>query len=141
MKGKTWRRDHLDHYAYISDCIISHNIWFGKGKYIPKYKNYGLEELIESNAEKVSINNNPLLFMLGVIDTIEPVKFFNNFNPKYVLKNIDIDIEDKLIKIKVSNSAIFNYLEWFKKIKSMEEWLEVYIKISREELKIKVKEN
>lgn len=140
LKGKTWRRDHLDHYAYISDCIISHNIWFGKGKYIPKYKNYGLDELIESNAEKVSINNNPLLFMLGIIDTIEPIKFFEKFNPKEVLKNISIVIRNNEINIRVfpiePDSSKFNYYKWFKKIKSMEDWLDLSININQTKLEI-----
>lgn len=58
-----WDRSHMDHFAFIADAIISHNIWFGyldRNEYIEKW-NY---------------DRYPLNFILCLLDTVEPVKDF-----------------------------------------------------------------
>lgn len=74
-----------------------HNIWSSgeKEEIKEKYRNLGLESLItgESDIFPISIKDNPLLFLLGLVDTIEPIKTFNCLEPQYVLENILIDFD------------------------------------------------
>jgi hypothetical protein len=135
---KIWRKNHIDLYAYVSDSIVSHNIWFSNNNK-KLYKKYELDELIRDQKDRISLDKNPLLFRLGILDTIEPVKFFNEFNFEYVLKNIDIviNIKKNYLKLKINDSAIFNYYNWFNKIKSLENWLKVKINIESKKIKIK----
>ena len=74
-----------------------HNIWSSgeKEEIKEKYKDLGLESLItgESDIFPISIKDNPLLFLLGLVDTIEPIKTFNCLEPQYVLENILIDFD------------------------------------------------
>ena len=80
IDGLYYRPEHLDHFAYIADAIICHNIWTAsEPKYINIYKNYGLEPLIvEGNNQdkKLNIDDYPLQFLLCLLDSIEPVKRF-----------------------------------------------------------------
>lgn len=131
---KAWRREHWDHFAYIADSIVSHNIWFGSDEII--YKKYKLEEVTQASAKKVSMKDNPLLFILGFLDTIEPIKFYSDFSPEYIWDNIDIECNKTDVTIKVSDNAIFNYLEWFNKIDSLKDWLDLEISIEKRKLLI-----
>ena len=84
--GLRWRKSHLDHFAYISDAIICHNLWTvtdGNNskdkKEVKKYRENGLGDLIipagsNENDKKLSLSAYPLQFMLCLLDTIEPVK-------------------------------------------------------------------
>ena len=133
-KNKSWKREHHDHFAYIADSIISHNIWLSSNEEL--YSKYNLQGLLRINAEKISINRNPLLFMLGILDTIEPVKVFTNFDAEYVWDNINIYINSNSIEIIVKERANFNHHKWFKKISSLNEWLAISIEEKRKKLKL-----
>ena len=91
-----WGDDLTPLYAQASLSIAMHNIWSSgeKEEIKEKYRNLGLESLItgESDIFPISIKDNPLLFLLGLVDTIEPIKTFNCLEPQYVLENILIDI-------------------------------------------------
>lgn len=126
LNGLSWRIQHLDHFAYIADSIISHNIWCSKD--VKLYEKFGLLRLKEPVENKVCIKKNSLLFFLAIVDTIEPTKFFNQFQPQFVWKNIDMsyDKDSYTIKIQVLGD-MFNIEKWFEKIKSLETWLHVEV--------------
>ena len=92
-----WGDDLTPLYAQASLSIAMHNIWSSgeKEEIKEKYRNLGLESLItgESDIFPISIKDNPLLFLLGLVDTIEPIKTFNCLEPQYVLENILIDFD------------------------------------------------
>lgn len=80
IDGLKYRPEHIDHFAYIADAIICHNIWTAtSSEAIKTYKKYGLEPLIiDSNhqSRRLDFNNYPLQFLLCLLDSIEPVKRF-----------------------------------------------------------------
>lgn len=127
LDGLSWRVQHLDHFAYISDAIIAHNIWYSKD--IDFYRKFGLSRLKESSRNKISKKSNPLLFFLAIVDTIEPTKFFDKLQPQWIWKNIDIFYSptDDCVKIEVLTN-ILNYETWLEKIKTLESWLSVKVK-------------
>lgn len=140
IKGRTnlsWRETHLIHFAYIADAIICHNIWFSKD--VELYKRYGLKQLVKSKEVRIKRDTEPLLFLLGIVDTIEPTKFYTNIEPFYVWENIDISYnrEEEYICIKLLDK-INKYEEWFNKIKSLESWIDVTVEVSIEEKEIRL---
>lgn len=71
--------DQLPLFAYISDCIINHNIWSERSDtvYGEIYQRMGMHKLIIPRYDRVNFFRNPLLFILAVSDTIEPYKLFS----------------------------------------------------------------
>lgn len=124
----TWRIEHLDLFAIIADSIIAHNIWFSHDDKL--YCHYGLDPLIISKTNKISLYDRPLLFFLSLLDTIEPVKCLTRKNwltPVEALKSVDIQIKNKRkIVIKGCNNN-YLYNEWFNDIKKAEDWLDLSV--------------
>lgn len=109
--------DHIQHFAYISDAIICHNIWTVRSfdisetdrskdeKKIETYKCFGLSPLIyKSSEDRLKFEEHPLQFLLCLLDTMEPVKRFNEEcidtcpHPKDILNSIDISINESNIQ-------------------------------------------
>ncbi len=107
-------------FGYVADCIISHGIWNGENSQAI-YRHYGLGELIGENYKKINISQNPYLFLLGLCDTIEPLKRIRDEN---IFQDIDLQVFDNVISIEVLNH---NYQDYFDRIKEMEEWLDVNV--------------
>lgn len=137
-KGLTYRKSHLRLFRYIADAIIAHNIWRYDRESALEYSHYGIEtEKFAENKNLLNVKNNALVFLLCLADTMEPTKFFCQFNPNYVLEHIIIDIKDKQngeITIKVKNNMEMLNIEeknkWFnQKIKSMEKWLDLSVEV------------
>ena len=91
------------------------------------YNQYGLTQLL-SNSPKAISKDNPLLYLLSIVDTIECTKCFQNlslpfssrfFNLKIniILDNVFIDLINDSIIIDYSqlNDAIDNYWAFFKR--------------------------
>ena len=78
--------------------------------------------------------NNDDLFLLGLCDTIEPLKRFGGEN---ILQDIDLQIFDNVISIEVLDN---NFQDYFDRIKEMEEWLDVNVEQLHENIiKIHIK--
>lgn len=72
--------EQLTIFSYISDCILSHNIFKQSAETRDLYEKYKLFDLLEENFKKISYESNPLLYILGVADTIEPIKVYQKHN-------------------------------------------------------------
>lgn len=125
-------------YAYAADAIIAHNMWYlnrntASPDEIYKYESDGLRELIyDKNCvedNRISAEEHPLAFYLGFIDSIEPVKFFNNINPKAVWEMINMEYrkQSNVQYLVISqNGNELNFNEWYqKKMKEMSTWLKI----------------
>ena len=138
LEGLSWRKEHLDHFAYIVDAIIWHNVWYAyTPEKIAEYKKDGLEELvIERNGKdnRIAFSNNPLRFMLCLLDTIEPIKRFNYTPAEKVLKGISIIGTEKsddthqhsiIISWKEYMEVESNFYLWMKGILELKYWMNV----------------
>jgi hypothetical protein len=133
-KERSWRKEHLFWFAHIAQCIMAHNIWLidMDSENCDIYKQYHLDELI--GHEKISITKQPLLFFLGFIDSIEPVKRFSESTDAKqlvdVLKKISIQSKKHNIEIKFGNikeNYPCEFDTWIKSIYGMEAWLDVVV--------------
>lgn len=124
----SWRIEQQAHFACIANGIIAHNIWYCNYSDEKLYKEYGLENLFSSTSEKISINNWPLVFFLGLLDTIEPVKRFENkMDTIEIWKRLSINLKDGNILIKIDKDLKAEYRDeynkWIDAIYSMSDWL------------------
>ncbi len=131
--GLCWRIEHQFHFMMVSNAIIAHNIWFEL-----------LSKATAKKTQKISMQKWPLLFYLGLLDTIEPIKMFEeHFKPKEVWKYIDMSICDAEnscckygIKINIDQKIKSKkdiYDKWISKIYGILEWLDVSIEPEEKE--------
>lgn len=131
--GVWWSKKLIDGaHSYVAWVIIAHNIWFlnsdadnyEKTKVIYAY--FGLDKLINPDV-KISLNNSPFLFLLSIVDTIDPVKYFcrNKFGSATVtevFENVKISCNNNSFSIICKLSK---YKDYFRKYEELEKWLDV----------------
>lgn len=116
-------------FAYLADCIISHNIWpASKEETYETYQKCGLDELVGSKFKKIAFNENPMLFILAIADTIEPIKLYftekKGISETDIWKGIDLLFEKDRVTIKVLDTRLsFESLE--RKVNGLDNWLDV----------------
>lgn len=118
-------------FAYLADCIISHNMWFATDDYtIEQYEKYGLKQLTTPYAQPIQFNRNPILFILALADTLEPIKTCSDLNisPLDVLNNIECEFNYKKIILTFKDDDMFNKM--IGKINGLNNWLEINIRIN-----------
>jgi hypothetical protein len=121
-----WSISHFEFYAKVSNAIISHNIWLAEENNMDLYEKYKLKELIPSH--KFSYNDDPYVFLIILVDSIEPIKFFNQISPKCILEKIDFEIlkEERKIVINILDKCL-NFGKWFDEIIKLQNWLEIKV--------------
>lgn len=114
-------------FSYISDCILSHNVFKQSSENRDIYEEYLLYELFEENFKKITFESNPLLYILAISDTIEPVKIYQKNDKTLSAKEIaeEINIEylpgSRVLSIS-SKSNIIDINLLYRKAKSLMEW-------------------
>ena len=98
-------------YCYFDEnlcfCIMEHNIWKQKKDYPLSSPYHWIDK---SNFVKIDSQKEPLLFLLSLVDTIEPTKKFSKYKdsdsssdksifPKTIAKSIKINVTNKSIII------------------------------------------
>ncbi len=124
--GLYWGTELIELYMMASLGILLHNIWAPDKNSIELYRKHEMEDLVK--VFPVSFNDFPFLFLLGIVDTIDPVKLYKEYSPKYVLENILISFEDenKIVLEKVEDSNLdFSLLE--KAAFGLIGWLDVLV--------------
>lgn len=123
-------------FAYISDCIINHNIWKAPEGREDIYRGFGLEALVGHKFEKINFYKNPLLFILVMADCLEPYKNYckvscghgiddlqyNKDEAMTIFKNYNLTVEDSTVAITVPDSWI-DACEG--KLKDMQDWIAI----------------
>ena len=122
---------------YASAClaICMHNIW-----------NINKEEQEKNDLDfsgifPISFQEFPLLFLLGVIDTIDPVKVFKCESIEDVLNDILINFSSQNeIILKKRDGSNLNFQRLIDKANGLTNWLAVKVCHSAHELKIEILE-
>lgn len=134
-----WRKEHLDHFAYIADAVCCHNIWLvpeSDKSAREKYQEYGLGSLIVRNeSQKLSLQDYPLQYLLCLLDTIEPVKRFSNLSPDVVLGNIFFELHNNQITIGWNDSikAQPQFFKWLDSIHTLGEWMQIDVRVCHQQ--------
>lgn len=122
--------EQLKAFAYIADCILSHNIWKQGPNMRTVYEHYALTQLLEENFRPISFESNPLLYILVVADTLEPLKAYTQHNGDLRIEEIIDAIEIEYMPASrsltiASNSNIVDIAVLYRKAKGLEEWTTV----------------
>ncbi|WP_316828587.1 hypothetical protein [Pedobacter miscanthi] len=131
-----WEEYLDDHYAYAAATVAVHNIWLPKKQDYQMYSDAGLSELI--GRAPIKFTEAPLLFLLGLVDTIDPIKAYPNLTPKEVLKNIYLTFPAPMcFTIRVSKKLDFETL--YIKSGYLNDWLLLKVDVSGRSITISIK--
>ena len=114
-------------FSYIADCILSHNIFKQQIDKRELYEAYELEALYSENFKKISFEDNPLLYILAVTDSIEPTKIYRcDASVQSIINAIDIEYIPASREIKISClSGDIDIQKIYSKAKELEDWTSV----------------
>lgn len=123
-----WSDSMFKYFQLIASVVLTHNIWFRNESSnslteISIYKDYRLDKLIISDATRaISLERHPLLFLLSLVDSIEPTKCFGIH---FLKKNRFIFSKNNTIIIaqNICNDDETN--KWRNTILSLSSWLKV----------------
>ncbi|HLY70823.1 MAG TPA: hypothetical protein VKR53_13920 [Puia sp.] len=120
-------------YSYACATIALHNMWFPKEDKFSEYRLNGLGKMI--GRSQITFDEAPLLFLLGIVDTIDPVKAYHEKTPEFVLKNVFLTFPDsKSFQIRISSKLNFETIE--KKVRNLAGWLDTGISLSQRRIRI-----
>lgn len=134
-----WSEDILNNEQKdICDIIIAHNIFYAKkGSNDTKYyKEFDLDNLIISEPN-YKFMDYPLFYLLQLVDTIDPYKFFSRFNKdknidiyNKILSDINYSISENKICMRFNNIEIKSIYKYFRYLKKQTYWLPIHVRIS-----------
>jgi len=140
--GHSFCIEQLKIFAYIADCIASHNIFMANNEQTQrdKYMKYGLENLLQENFIKISYEDNPLLFVLCVADTIEPSKRFPSYGNEEILEllSIGFDKSRNLLYVEI-DEELFNSdegIRYISGIEELEEWCDINVNVQTKDFRV-----
>lgn len=134
-KFRTFSCEQFKVWAYIADCIASHNIFQAEDNENDRklYEEYELQELLRENYVSISYNKNPLLFILCVADTLEPTKKFRNMDACEIFENMELDYDtvDNRIYLKISKALTeeIGYKDYIKGVNELREWCDIEVEV------------
>ncbi len=141
---KTQNKDNLfwgiklvNQYKLAANAISIHNIWIQPNDIC---KEYNLEELI--NFVPVKFKDFPLFYILGIVDTIEPLKLFNknrNLDDKYILDNVKYSFAKNSMKISVNEDSNLEFSKYISQVKYLKGWLDIEVLIEDNLIVLKFK--
>jgi hypothetical protein len=135
-----WGKELEEQYAQIAAAIATHNIWLPKNDQLDIYKKHQLHELI-NKFKPISFNDFPILYILGIVDTIDPIKIYmrEGFKPNEILTHLEFDFYENIVKIKNGNKSNLNFQKMTDSVKGLNYWLNVGIKFNKNELKLELR--
>ena len=100
----------------------------------------GLDELTPPRFQKTSFERNPILFILAIADTIEPIKLYlsgTQMSEVDIWKGINIFFSKEYIRIKILDKRLpFDGL--LRKVKGLDDWLDVKVVTDIEQREVKI---
>ncbi len=131
FRGRHFCSDQLSVFTYISDCIMAHNVWKQPENLRLKYEEYQLTELFQEHFRPISYRENPILYILAVTDTLEPLKIYKEIESEIVINALDINYlpgSNSLFLSSTRNDVPINKL--YEKAKDLETWTTVRCELS-----------
>ncbi len=121
-------KEQLPFFSHIADCILSHNIWRKSDEKKIKYSDFLLDEILGDGYKIISYNDNPLLFILSVADSIEPTKIYKNIDAQMVARSIDITFDSNRHTITFSSrNPRIDIQKMYERANDLEYWTSVTV--------------
>ncbi len=112
-------------YQKAADAVSVHNIWTPQSDGDKEiYNKFKLDELVMFKA--VLFEEHPLLYILGIVDTLEPLKAYNCVHDyKYVLENLLVQWKPNGFLMALKDDSLLNFESILGKGKYFDKWLDV----------------
>ncbi len=122
-RGRRFSENQLPIFSYIADCIIAHNIWRMSERHRKDYEHYRLDAALGNEYSAINFKDNPLLYILVITDTLDPIKAYNKISPRTVAESINIEYRRGSREISFSSSCNeVDIAVLHKKAKGLEDW-------------------
>lgn len=111
-----WHHSLEKRYAQAAAAVACHNMWTlpPRHKDVKAYIESGLQYLVQPQFREISLSNFPLLFLFGIVDTIDPVKLYmrDGYNVSEILSNINVSFTKRAIRLenRMNSPLIFSKL-------------------------------
>jgi hypothetical protein len=142
-KNLYWGND-LDNFYYVaSSSIAVHNIHRATQDTDQEklYNDCKMSDLIlgKNGIQKLSVQDDPFLFLLSIVDTIEPIKTFSCNPPQNTLESICIDFKNRqTIIISKKEASDIDFTRLKTSIKGLDNWLNITLSIEENSITIKI---
>ena len=137
--GLKYSRGYPEQILFVANTIAQHNMWRANELTTPQYRKYKLDKLIpnSSNTHKINFHNsgkgqkNKLLFLLCLIDTIEPIKCLGRdknknpiTNPYIVLEKLTISFDRNEKKFSICCPEKY-FSDYMNSVRGISDWMDV----------------
>lgn len=131
-----WGENLEQQYLLAANAISLHNIWLPQKGAEEVYQHHGLENLLMF--KKIKFSDFPLFYILGVVDTIEPLKTYrdDNFTDQYILENILFDFNADGVIVTCNNNSDLDFCKLKEKTKYFKDWLDIEVKTSKDKFEL-----
>lgn len=139
-RRKKWNKCLDKYYALVSATIATHNIWIPNDKTACAYIKFGMKSLV--NFKPITSKKSPLLYLLSIVDTIDPIKLYTNAfndNDNDILENLLFDFKNDKIIIQNKHNSKLDFSKLLKKADGFEGWLDVEVEKDENSLIIVLK--
>ena len=132
-----WGKELEEQYAQVATAIAVHNIWLPKEKDFEEYKKYNLDKII-TDFKPIEFKDYPLLYILGIVDTIDPMKTYmrDEFTPKEILESIEIEFNENKVVFRNGKKSKLDFKKMTNSAIGLKNWLKVGIEFTDSELKL-----
>jgi hypothetical protein len=120
-----WGRKLENQYKIAANAISIHNIWLQPPEICRQHK---LEELIDF--KPIKFKEFPMFYILGIIDTIEPLKTYqdDNVSDIDILKSLEMEFGKCFLRVRESKNSKIDFKKLIDKTKNFKNWLDVDVK-------------
>ncbi|GAB3166718.1 hypothetical protein [Telluribacter humicola] len=128
-----WGNKLEKHYETAANAISIHNIWLQSESICNEFN---LKELL--NFKPIKFKEFPLFYLLGIIDTIEPLKTYkdDNLSDIEILKSINLELKGKHMRVTESDNSKIDFRKLIRKVVDLAGWLDVKIEIEHKGFKV-----
>lgn len=123
-------------YKSAANAISIHNIWLQQDKICEEFN---LHELKTFKA--VKFKDFPLFYILGIVDTIEPLKIYrkDKVSDLDILKSLNFEFGEKSLCISESNDSKIVFNKLIDATDNFKGWLDIDIKVEKNKIDLKFK--
>ena len=137
----SWHHSLEKQYAAAAAAMACHNIFTVpiNEPVADIYRNYSLDYLIQPSFREITAQSYPLLFLFGLVDTIDPIKLYmrRGMEPAEILTGLEIGFSRNSVKFGATQGSSIDLIPLAEKIESLRGWLAVRYDYSRGLITIK----
>lgn len=131
-----WGKNLEAQYLLAANAISLHNIWLPQKGAEPIYQQYGLGKLLSFT--KIKFADFPLFYILGIVDTIEPLKTYKDdgFSDQYILNNLYFEFSAGGVAVSYNEASFLDFCKLKEKTKYFKDWVDIEVKTFKDRFEL-----